>query len=322
MPVLDFSEIPEAHIASGMQDTFEFFARDFLRLLGYEVISGPNRGADGGADLVVEEKRTGIGGETRIRWLVSCKHLAHGGRSVSPSDESNVMDRVLANHCQGFIGFYSTLASSGLARSIDGLRSRIECQTYDRERIEDELLHSRRGAKLAERYFPRSMASRKSTKPAEVFSDDPSLQCEVCNKRLLGEGERGEGVITLWYSILTIQAQRKKHYEHIYWTCKRHCDRAMKRRTESNMGGRRGLTDGWEDISDLTMPTVFIKWVMTIFNQLRDGTTYSDDAFDSIKLFLLSVYPYVCRDLTDDESDRIHRLMMLPSFLGGLGPGE
>ncbi len=33
MPVLDFTEIPEAHLATGRQDTFELFARDFLILL-------------------------------------------------------------------------------------------------------------------------------------------------------------------------------------------------------------------------------------------------------------------------------------------------
>lgn len=30
MPVLDFKEIPEAHKATGLQDTFELFSRDFL----------------------------------------------------------------------------------------------------------------------------------------------------------------------------------------------------------------------------------------------------------------------------------------------------
>lgn len=33
MPILDFKEIPEAHKATGLQDTFELFARDFLSSL-------------------------------------------------------------------------------------------------------------------------------------------------------------------------------------------------------------------------------------------------------------------------------------------------
>lgn len=84
MPVLDFKEIPEAHKATGLQDTFELFSRDFLAFLGYKIISDPDRGADGGVDIIAEEKRTGVGGETIIRWLVSCKHKAHSGNSVNP----------------------------------------------------------------------------------------------------------------------------------------------------------------------------------------------------------------------------------------------
>ncbi|MFL9576221.1 restriction endonuclease [Acinetobacter baumannii] len=158
MPVLNFKEIPEAHKATGLQDTFELFARDFLSFLGYKIISAPNRGADGGADLIIEEKRTGIGGETNIRWLVSCKHKAHSGNSVPPKDDENIIDRVAANKCQGFIGFYSTLPSSGLTGILEGVKDRIEYQTYDRERIEKELLHSARGLEICERFFPISIA--------------------------------------------------------------------------------------------------------------------------------------------------------------------
>ena len=58
MPVLNFKEIPEAHKGSGLQDTFELFARDFLVFMGYTIVVDPSRGADGGSDLIVEEKRT------------------------------------------------------------------------------------------------------------------------------------------------------------------------------------------------------------------------------------------------------------------------
>lgn len=113
MPVLEFTELREAHIASGEQDSFEMFARDFLDYLGYRIIGNPDRGADGGKDLVVEEKRVGVGGESCVRWLVSCKHKAHSGSSVKPPDEPNIRDRVEANNCKGFLGFYSTLPKLG-----------------------------------------------------------------------------------------------------------------------------------------------------------------------------------------------------------------
>ena len=61
MPILNFKEIPEAHGGNGTQDTFEMFARDFFEYLGYTVLQGPDRGADGGRDILLEEKRTGVG---------------------------------------------------------------------------------------------------------------------------------------------------------------------------------------------------------------------------------------------------------------------
>ena len=76
MPILDFKEIASS---SGGQDRdqFELFAREFLEHLNFRIIEGPDRGPDAGRDLIVEETRTGVGGVTRVRWLVSCKHNAH-----------------------------------------------------------------------------------------------------------------------------------------------------------------------------------------------------------------------------------------------------
>src|SRR6516165_8476247 len=45
------------------RDLFELFAREFLELMGFRTIVGPDRGADGRRDLIVEELRTGIAGE-------------------------------------------------------------------------------------------------------------------------------------------------------------------------------------------------------------------------------------------------------------------
>lgn len=67
------------------------------------------------------------------------------------------------------------------------------------------------------------------------------------------------------------------------------------------------------------MPTVFIKWVISILNELHRGTIYSDEAFDQLKEFLLNVYPFACRHLTDKEKERVQSLMRIPSYLGGLG---
>ncbi len=316
MAVLDFKEIPEAHKASGLQDAFELFARDLLAIMGYQIIAEPNRGPDGGVDLIVEEKRSGVGGETIIRWLVSCKHKAFSGNAVSAVDDANIRDRVEANECQGFIGFYSTLASSGLSGNLGGMKSKFEYQIFDREKIEDQLLHSTRGLYIAERYFPISFSKwrMENPHPAEIFSDESSLRCKVCSKNLLEQDDKG--IITLWHKLRTDYESESEYIEHIFWTCRGHCDRTLAHRIRSK---QKNLIDGWEDISDVMMPTVFIKWIMVIMNQQRSGTKYSDEAYENLKVFILKIFPYISRHLTSKEKNRIQTLCVVPSYLGGLG---
>jgi hypothetical protein len=163
MSALDFREIPQANLANGEQDEFELFARDFFVYLGYKIISEPDRGQDGGKDILVQESRTGIGGETKVLWLVSCKHFAHSnvgkGKAVGVDDEINVLDRLSSNKCDGFIGFYSTIASSGLTQKMKGL-SEDRCkefQIFHHGNIEEILFRSLEGLQVARRYLPKSM---------------------------------------------------------------------------------------------------------------------------------------------------------------------
>ena len=159
MPVLDFKEIAPGNGADGSQDQFELFARDFLAHLGYKIVVDPSRGPDDGRDLIVEEIRSGIGGKTKVRWLVSCKHNAHSKNqaSVGVDDEVDITGRVAQHKCQGFIAFYSTVPSSGLMRKLESLV--CEKQIFDHEKIESSLLGDENGGMtLVERYFPLSAA--------------------------------------------------------------------------------------------------------------------------------------------------------------------
>lgn len=311
MAVLDFKEVPEAHLGGGLQDTFELFARDFFLLVGYEVLEGPSRGADGGKDVVVVERRTGVGGETLVRWLVSCKHKAHSGTSVSPHDESNIRDRVEANACDGFIGFYSTLPSSGLSDAIAGIAAKIQTQVFDREQIESGLLKRPDGLQLAKRYFPISTEKwmRENPEPAKIFATHPSLNCRHCGKDLLAP--KPSGIVVIWQS----RGDRgKKHVDDFYWCCKGHCDEVLR-----SLPREKGLVDGWEDIPDVAIPLLFARWVMVTLNEFQGGDTYSPEAFDQLKEFMLSIYPYVARHPTRREIERMKRLTQIPAELGGLG---
>jgi len=155
MAALDFTEIPSAQSGPD-RDRFELFAREFLHSEGFKIVEQPDRGADGGRDLIVEEERLGPGGTNVVRWLVSCKHKAHSGQSVGPSDEQNVRDRLGTHRCSGFAAFYSTLPSSGLAQVLSGLCPEYEYLQLDAEAIERKLLDSPSGRILAARYMPRT----------------------------------------------------------------------------------------------------------------------------------------------------------------------
>src|SRR5215471_499894 len=157
MPQLDFKEIPRANVASGEQDTFEMFAREFLELFGFKALTGPDRGPDLGRDLVVQETRTGVAGETLIRWLVSCKHKAHSGESVGLADEADILDRTRVHDCAGFIACYSTLPAASLTQKLERLKATnppFDFQIFDREKIESILLRTGPGQGIAQRFFP------------------------------------------------------------------------------------------------------------------------------------------------------------------------
>lgn len=308
MAALNFKEIAQANLGSGSQDSFELFTRDFLEFLGYKIVLDPSRGADGGKDVVVEEKRVGVGGNTIVRWLVSCKHNAHSGSSVSPAQEANIRDRVETNNCSGFIGVYSTLPSSGLTTVLAGLQGKIESQIFDCEKIEGRLLGNSNGQHLAKRYFPISLSKwvTQHPKAAKIFAASPTLKCKNCGHELLSIP--ASGIVVAWID------HKKNKTEEFYWCCKGKCDQDLlcERRSSS-------LSDEWEDIPDVAIPLVFARWMMTSLNELRSGHQYSDQAFDALKEFVLSVYPFIAREATAEEIKRINGLSMIPAEFGGLG---
>ena len=311
--LLDFKEIPKANEGSGLQDTFELFARDFLSDLGYIIVKEPDRGADGKKDLVVKELRKGVAGTTEILWTVSCKHFAHSGKSVTQDDEPDILDRVNAHHCKGFIGFYSTLPAASLSNKLSGLQSQIETQTFDREKIEARLIGSVSGNKLAERYFPISYQTyrRENPTPAELFADQGSIHCDNCGKDLL---KSKEGMY-VFLEEANRDYEKPSHTKGIYFSCKGQCDSILKSKYRA-----KGLVDaGWDDLPELTIPTVFLFKMHTIINTLLAGETYEKEAMDRIKFMFTSCFPHISRELTHAEKGRISRLMIIPGWLGGMG---
>ena len=313
MPILDFEEIP-IPTGGAARDQFELFAREFLEFVGFKVIVGPNRGPDGGRDMVVQETRTGVAGETLVKWLVSCKHKAHSGTSVTPKDESDIRDRVSTHDCQGFLGFYSTILSSGLAAKFNRSVPPFEVQIYDPEKIEKQCLASSSGLALAKRFFPESLDRWQNNHPApaKIFREEPALFCWYCRKSLLLP--EPHGIVVVWTFLSKEGQAKREHTEHVYWCCKGQCDKVLQAQYR-----RKDLIDGWEDIPDLLMPAAYIRWVMEMFNEFHRGMTYSTDALTNSKKLLLNLFPFICRGMTEEEKERIKSLTMIPARLGGWG---
>lgn len=303
MPIIDFTEIPPANGKDGQQDTFELFARDFIQdVLGLTIISPPNRGADGGKDILADEYRNGMMGQTRIRWLISCKHFAFSGKSVTDNDEQNISDRLQQHGATAFMGFYSTIASSGLASRLETYKPKYDIAILDHEHIEKMLLSSN-NVELLRRYFPKSFAVWHTTNksPSLLLDKYEPLPCAVCNKDLLKEPSDG--------LILFVQKRGTFETDNVVAVCRGLCDDHY-----SLQMGKQGYITAWEDISDFILPTIYLKKQMALINTLfyKNGPEhFSKHGIEAYKLVLIRLSQLVLRTQTDIERKRVIELSRL-----------
>lgn len=299
--MIDFTEIPYK------SDDWELFARDFLSELGFTIDSPPDRGPDGGKDMLVLETVKGKLHHYTFRWLVSCKHYATSGSAVNESkDEPNILERLESFQADGFLGFYSTLASSGLNTRLQELRKAgkiRDYQIFDHKRIEDQML--RIGfSRIFGRYLPESA---KRLRPLHKIIDEyVPIKCEACGKDLLESlyRENYQGLV----------ASVEKHdestgittIEKIYFSCKGSCDQKL----EKQCWNKYETPAGWKDLSDLVIPTDFLRWILASFNRLHSGEyQYTDEAFKMEKQLLMALSQKVFREMTENERERVRDLI-------------
>ena len=298
MGVLDFKEIAPGNASDGTQDAFEFFTESFLREKGFLIVSSPSRGADDGLDLVVEETRIGPGGNSRIKWLVSCKHFAHRNKSISVADETDILERVKQHKCKGFLAFYSTLPSSTLRKRIESLaESNLEYLIYSEENIEFSLLENKSSRALARRFFPESMErwSRESEFQKDYGFRFESIRCRACEKVLLGEGVEPAGIVVSQYRR---EEGIDRHYFSVYFVCKGDCDHDSRSRTHN---------DSWQEIASSCVPVGFMYHIVSLLTELQSGTSYTRSALRDLCDFLLVAFSYVCRESLDRDREFAQR---------------
>lgn len=314
MPSIDFREIPKAHNASGQQDTYELFARDFFTdILKFKVLSEPSRGADGGKDILCEEQQFGTLSDNKEVWLISCKHKAHSGNSVTPDDEYNISDRLTQFSATGFIGFYSTLASGGLNTRLDSFKGRYKVEVFDKEKIEDFILGHKR-YELFKRYFPisykRWFEIESKNEPSQILGDYEPLTCEVCGIDLLKvdrSDDNNHGIIGF------VMHREHEIYRYIdcYAACVGKCDRKM-----VAVYASLGYFTAWDALNDLLIPTLYLRRYMAILNRLVDNNLeFEPEAFRKYKQMLIAISQYVFRHQSEKEIVRIKKIIEIPEGL-------
>jgi hypothetical protein len=156
-------------------EEWEFFAVDLLNSVGYSVSRFPSRGPDGGKDGLVS-----LNNKT---YLVSCKHYIKSGKAVGVNDEPSILDRMVQNHAQGFIGVYSTVLSTALDdRFIQLTNAGSECIAYDGNRISNFL--PRISSEVLQKYGLPNNVTYVLNVPENEYSP---LGCQCCGVDILSE---------------------------------------------------------------------------------------------------------------------------------------
>lgn len=134
-------------------------------------------------------------------------------------------------------------------------------------------------------------------KPVRIFSDDPELKCEQCCKNLLDNTAQGN------YIVFKSETDGGK-YSCIKYACKEH-DSVVTRNAK-----KKSLMDtGWDDVDDMLIPTIWIQKLMAFMNELYTShQNISKEYFEDVKKLFLNTYPYVAREITKEELERVNQL--------------
>jgi hypothetical protein len=307
--MIDFKEIDKDG------EKWELFARDFLEEIGFYIESSVDRGPDGKKDLIVSEHLNGHLGKYKFKWLVSCKHFANrnSSNSVREDDEPNILERIKDFKCDGFIGFYSTVPSSGLNTRLNSLKENGDIKDYrvfDYKLIEN-LLMKIGYEHLMIRYFPESYIQIKPLH--KIFDKYLPLNCRSCGTDLLLKTfEEGDTGLIAFADKLEIIKQegceefRASHVYELYWACKGPCDSSYDKELRE-----RKIYSSWNNMDDLIIPRYFINWVILRIVEIESKSyIYEPEALEQLKYFIKAMSQKVMRTISEKEQERLNLLSM------------
>jgi hypothetical protein len=297
--MIDFKEIGEDG------EKWELLARDFFAQLGFIIESPPDRGPDAGKDLLISESIEGKLNHYPFKWLVSCKNNIISGKSVNEKqDENNILERCKVFRADGFIGFYSTLSSSGLNTRLRQLKDNQEIKDYkifDYKLIENYIIEYG-FSQIFLRYFPKSY---KNVRPIhKIFDQLIELRCDYCGKDILQDlyKDNYNAIAGTAYSC----EGDKQIFHDVYFACKHDCDNHMEYKMKKH-----GWSTLWEDITDIAKPNFYLRYILATINQLSDPEhyEYKQTALKKERMLLMALAQKVFHEVTDEERERFNELL-------------
>ena len=294
---MDFQEIADG-------DGWELFARDLFAAVGLVVEVPPGRGADGGRDLLVSEQLRGSLASRKFTWLVSCKHHAHSGRAVGSDDEPSIADRLRQHRADGFLGFYSTMASSGLVERLRALADPRPGEAVSIQRFEifdnakiTARFHTAGLAPVAPQHLPVSYAR---LRPVHALGDayEP-LPCEVCGRDvLLADLAKPYSGAILFARSRAVGPSGQKVSVHV--VCKGKCDRTLEDRLWAA-----GFICAWDDVGDYCNPLYYLRRLTGYVNTMRaERDSYTDAAHEAYLRIVVAVSQRTLRQPTAEDRER------------------
>ena len=126
------------------------------------------------------------------------------------------------------------------------------------------------------------------------------LQCDVCGRDLVRTITDECGAIAIYLRRAVVG---KAPIEEILCVCKGACDAVTR-------GGalERGFVGGWEDLLELTLPTLYLRFVVRAMQRLcAEG--YTRTALQKEQTLLAAFAPRVFRECSAEERQLAHRLL-------------
>ncbi|MEI6348876.1 MAG: hypothetical protein WCP69_13090 [Bacteroidota bacterium] len=280
--ILDFKDIPAGNKGGDGQDQFELFGRYFLKAIGFKIIQHPNRGADRKKDMIVFGK---FEGTNDIQWLVSCKHNAHSKsrHAVNEIDEPNIIDRLRINKCKGFIGIYSTIATSNLSNNLYDLKDDLISEIFDHRRIEDYIFQKVERHHLACRYFENSYNKHKDKFFNKQLSENMKT---VKNNVILSE----EDVLRICKTALIIIeiGRIKEKFFKLNWDKRADVlDELYQYSEHTNIKIANAVYSFLLDVVDATRSGITTKVALSVFSLTIDFFPYSEKRKDKKEIIEL-----------------------------------